>query len=959
MKNLLSRTALDETSERLRAGNALRTAVVILIVLVVFDVFSTSNYLNNRIPTQMYAMLLSYAATLSTLFCMWLIRRSMVNIGVWGLILINLTALLLSPLLGSGLGVIYAVTAVMITAVIAGQGLEARYLLRAYAIGVISAIAIILLDFSLPASSATTSNTGFTYIILSGLLLALVFVIIRQAWTGSLRTKLLVSVITLTVISIGTLAATNYYYSRTNLTNNAGIGLKSLANSQAASISSVLIQEAHLIQSFDLSKLVQDRVDEVNAFYGSDLLFKAANLERIQVLDQQWRAANAGNNDNDPLVRKTLNSVVSSELREFRETFPENTEVFVTDKYGALIAATNRTSDYYQADEDWWQAAYNNGKGAVYFGQPEFDESSKTFGIILAVPIVGHGTNEVTGVMRTTINIDAILAILNVGVLGGTGHTDLYLPGGQVISSKHQQGLEAADPQALAHLSALVGNTAYDTFTYDGTPSVVSAAQVSSTDPQVQSAIKNLGWTLIVNQSQADSLAPISQQTQSTLLIALAILAVSAIVAAFVAQTLTSPIARLTAVAVKLGEGDLTVQADTTSKDEIGTLARAFNGTTSQMRNFINSLEERVAERTANLEAEQQQSEKRAEELQAISEISQIITSEQKLETLLPLITRLVSERFDFYHTGIFLIEETKQFAVLQAANSEGGGRMLIRGHRLELGHGIVGYVAKTGIHRIALDVGLDSTYFNNPDLPTTRSEMALPLKIRNQVIGALDVQSEKPNAFTESDAKNLSILTDQISIALENARLFESTQQTLDEMQALYRQNLQENWAAFSLDENLVGYHQTMKGGTKLREPIESDEIRQSINRGTTLFFNGNENAQETTVIVPIKLRGQVIGTLKIKAPTTDRQWTSDEVNLMEAISERLSIALENARLIQESQRQVIKQQTIRDMTEKISTSINLKNVLQIAVEELGRMIPGSEVVLKLTSKDSQSKQA
>jgi GAF domain-containing protein len=278
---------------------------------------------------------------------------------------------------------------------------------------------------------------------------------------------------------------------------------------------------------------------------------------------------------------------------------------------------------------------------------------------------------------------------------------------------------------------------------------------------------------------------------------------------------------------------------------------------------------------------------------------------------------------------------------------------MLARGHRLEMGQGIVGYVAKTGIHRIALDVGVDSIYFNNPDLPTTRSEMALPLKIRNAVIGILDVQSEMPRAFTEIDARNLSILTDQVAIALENAQLFERTQQALNEAQLLYRQNLKAGWMDFGQEEEIVGYHQTIKGGERLKETIETAEIREAINRGTSLYFN-TDGEKESYIVVPVKLRGQVIGTLDIKAPTKDRLWTSDEINFAEAVSERLSIALENARLIQASQRQVMKQQTIRDVTEKISSSINLKNVLQSAVEELGRVMPGSEVILKLSQKDS-----
>ena len=208
---------------------------------------------------------------------------------------------------------------------------------------------------------------------------------------------------------------------------------------------------------------------------------------------------------------------------------------------------------------------------------------------------------------------------------------------------------------------------------------------------------------------------------------------------------------------------------------------------------------------------------------------------------------------------------------------------------------------------------------------------------MRGKTIGILDIQSEKPGAFTENDKKTLSILADQISISLENARLFEQTQQALSEAQALYRQNLKEGWATFSSEESLIGYRQNMQGGKKLTESIDTDEIRQALNRGDVLIFHADGITKEASIVVPIKLRGQIIGSLNIKAPRKGRQWSSDEVNLAEVISERLSIALENARLIQESQRQVIKEQTISEVTGKIGASINLKNVLQTAVEELG----------------------
>ncbi|MCC6261916.1 MAG: GAF domain-containing protein, partial [Anaerolineales bacterium] len=249
---------------------------------------------------------------------------------------------------------------------------------------------------------------------------------------------------------------------------------------------------------------------------------------------------------------------------------------------------------------------------------------------------------------------------------------------------------------------------------------------------------------------------------------------------------------------------------------------------------------------------------------------------------------------------------------------------------------------------RIALDVGQEAVYFNNPDLPGTRSEIALPLIVRKKILGALDVQSDKPGVFTEADIQTLGILADQIAIAIDNARLFEQNQRTLSEYQALYQQNIKTGWASFSQREETLGYRQTLGGGVKITQPIETSEIREALRQGSVLVTKPNKSGETSYIVVPVKLRGQIIGTLRVQAPTKNRTWSKDEVNLAEAVSERLSLALENARLIHESQNQVIKEQTIGEVTAKIGASIDLKNVLQTAVEELGKAMPGSEVLIR-----------
>ena len=201
------------------------------------------------------------------------------------------------------------------------------------------------------------------------------------------------------------------------------------------------------------------------------------------------------------------------------------------------------------------------------------------------------------------------------------------------------------------------------------------------------------------------------------------------------------------------------------------------------------TLEQRVADRTRDLE-------RRSMQLQAASEVARDATTARELDDLLNRAVNLIRDRFAFYHAGIFLLDEDREYAVLRAATGEAGRQMLEQGHRLKVGEvGIVGYVTGSGRPRIALDVGADAVHFENPLLPETRSEMALPLQVGRQIIGALDVQSREPAAFDEDDVALLQTMADQLAVAIENARLLNQMQQTVHELEAATRHYTQESW--------------------------------------------------------------------------------------------------------------------------------------------------------------------
>jgi GAF domain-containing protein len=364
----------------------------------------------------------------------------------------------------------------------------------------------------------------------------------------------------------------------------------------------------------------------------------------------------------------------------------------------------------------------------------------------------------------------------------------------------------------------------------------------------------------------------------------------------------------------------------------------------SQLRDV---LELRVKERTAALE-------KRATQLQTVSNVARSIASIQDIGALLSDITKLVSDQFGFYHVGIFLLDDNRAYAILRAANSEGGQRMLIRQHKLKLdSNSIVGFVTSREEPRIALDVGSDAVYFNNPDLPTTRSEMALPLRLGGRVIGALDVQSTQANAFSEEDIATLSILADQVAIAIENARLLGESREALVESQGTFDKYVKQEWSSFAKQARQTGFVYDGKRVTAMDGNKQPEHKRNIVQTGRLSL-----EKVSSTIAIPIKLRGQTIGMLDIRSKTGQREWTQDEITLLEAAAERAALALENARLVESAQRRAARERAIGEISTKIGTFSDLNAILQTAVEELGRKIGGAtEVTIELgddTTKDN-----
>ncbi|MEN9562608.1 MAG: hypothetical protein RIR73_852 [Chloroflexota bacterium] len=359
------------------------------------------------------------------------------------------------------------------------------------------------------------------------------------------------------------------------------------------------------------------------------------------------------------------------------------------------------------------------------------------------------------------------------------------------------------------------------------------------------------------------------------------------------------------------------------------------------------SLEERVHQRTIELETVNQITEKRARQFQAVTKVMNVVSSIQSLDELLPLITQVISEQFNVYHTGVFLLDAKREFAVLRAANSEGGQRMLARRHTLLIGQtGIVGFVTATGQPRIALDVGADSVYFDNPDLPETRSEIALPLRYAGEIIGALDVQSTEANAFLSDDVDVLTTLADQVAVAINNALTLAEAQKTLLEAQSAIGQIAQEAWQVLRPTQLGLGFSYSDTGVKPLQKPIENQQIAEALKKGETML--SVEADQRSRLSVPIRLRGQIIGVMQLSA-RKEIKLTEDDAEIAEAVAERLSLAIETATLLQSTQHRADIEKLTAGITSKIGSSSRFDTILQTAAQELSRALGGSDVIVQI----------
>ena len=624
-------------------------------------------------------------------------------------------------------------------------------------------------------------------------------------------------------------------------------------------------------------------------------------------------------------------------LQALAATYPSIYLAATTDLSGMNLARSDDEPLLDYSDRLWFQQLLEGADSSL---QTLIGRTTGQPALVAAVPIIDRDGHMLGVCMSATLLTDLSQQVLtpHIGETDTTyvvddqgqlvAHPDL-LPGSTQLSDWNQVAPVASLRQGVAPPLVFVDEDGVEWIAW-------------------YNALPN-GWGVVVQQQRFETLAPLrTLQSIAVGFIALASLLLLAMLAIVIRQTLR-PVDSLARAVEAIASGDLTRVAPIESDDEFGALAQGFNSMTLQVRALVDGLERRVAERTLDVEH-------RSAQLQAAAQVGRAAANIRDLDQLLPLVTRLISERFGFYHVGVFLLDENQEYAVLMAANSEGGQKMLTRGHRLQVGQqGIVGFVCKQRQPRIALNVGEDAVYFSNPDLPATQSEMALPLVVGDVLLGALDVQSTEQAAFSEQDVRTLQVLADQVAIAINSARLVQQLEQVLAAERRAYGEISQRAWQLQARSLPYRGFSRTPAGVI----PILGDDSAHAA-------------ADPAVLTVPLKVRGVVIGNLKLtrseeaspppgSQPTPTRglnplptlpttPWINEDIELMHSLAEQLGVALESARAYQSTQADAQRDRLLAEINTRLRERLDVEAILRTTSQELRRALDLSKVVVQLT---------
>lgn len=863
MNNLTSSPSDMPVQETEEARNATRTAWIVFIggtITTLFFVFLAWQTQTWQLTAGAGVMAIFEIGVLVSLRQIQSGRQSE---GLW-IIIVGLYWIILGGVfLIAGVGILYAVVLVALVFAVS-QALPPQQSRWALFISLgIAVIAIssdlVGLNYRLPAPDAIRT---FVPIITGVLVLVFGFLFARQLWAGNLRDKLIRSFLIVAIIPLVIISFITYYSSRTALINDANQKLADSAETTAQEIDTFISTKLEHVRAAGQFPAV---IDYLSLPAGQ----RAGSPEEARVV----KFITAMSRE-DPVFISSV-AIYDPKGLTLVDTFPA--DIGVDKSSRSYLQETLRTGLPFASEVE--HSATSNVP-SLYFAALAHDASGQVIGLIrirYAASILQKLIIGDTGLAGAS-SYAVLLESHRIRLAHGTDRKRVFesivpLPAALVSDLQAKGFMRPGTPQEnatnFADFEAGLNNLAQEPF---------FAADTNGDSALEQVAVAPLttkNWSVAFIQSQDVFLAPIVAQTFNNVLVALVVALGVAVAGFFFSQTLAGQIVRLTQTAEAIAGGNIDIQAKVETGDEIGTLAGTFNRMTQQLRDFIATLEERVAERTRNLEL--------------AGEVGRAVSQVRALDVLLKDAAELIRKQFDLYYVQVYLTDPSQTNLVLQAGTGQVGNELLARGHRLPLNSASINGRAATEKHSVVIsDTTTSATFKPNPLLPNTRSEMAVPLQIGERVVGVLDMQSEIAGSLSTDVLAAFEALAGQMAIAIQNANLLAEAEQSRAEVEKQARRLARAGWV-----EYLDAIHQPEQTGFVFEKnqllPFDGVEAPQT---------QGGANA----LAASISVTGEQLGELVVNVEESKQ--TPQTVELVNIVARQVSQQIENLRLLESANR-------------------------------------------------------
>jgi len=638
-------------------------------------------------------------------------------------------------------------------------------------------------------------------------------------------------------------------------------------------------------------------------------------------------------NDQEHLIGQ---GQLRKELSSFNDKTGYFTEIFVLDRDGKVVLSTDGTQEgKIQKNQGFFQ----NGLTGTFISPPIYEISLNNYSITLSEPILARN-GAVIGVLAARINIFKLSEIMEQETgLGEFGETYLVSANSAVLTALRNSDFELGKTYVRTQ-------GVNDAIESKAEGSAIYIDYAGNRTLGVYRWIPELQIALIAEHQERDALAPSTTVLQTSIVLILVVSLVAFVIAFLFVRSITGPVTELVNVANKVTDGNFEFRANVNRTDEIGVLAQAFNTMIGQLREFIDTLEQRVDERTRALTT--------------VAEVSTAASTILETNRLLQQVVDLAKERFGFYHAHIYLLNEAGDTLVLFSGAGKIGRQMVAEGRSISLDQeqSLVARAAREKKGVTVNDVTIEPGFLPNLLLPDTHSELAVPMMIGDQIIGVFDVQSEVVGRFTEADIAIQTTLASQVATAVQNSRSFTEIQHSQAQLAEALAISRLGNWE-YDVDKDIFTFNDQFYsvfrtsvekvGGYKISS---ADYARRFVHPDDAVLvgseiqkaLNSKERYYRVSLEHRIIFENGEIGYISVNI-NVERDENGKIIRWYGANQD----ITERRRLEELNRQRAIEQEAINRITQKIQSAITVDEALQVAAREVGHVLGGRETIVSL----------